>query len=203
MAICVSLGAVASYSAQSQEAPNPSAAEVAVTPIADRPAAQPLLPKNTEVVLAVDAALGSRSSKIGDLFRIKLASPVMDAAGKILLRVGIVGEGEVIHAAKSGFGGKGGELILAARFLQCGDERVPLGRFHLGGAGKDTSKTTVVASAAIGAVSPIATLPLMFVTGGEYNVPAGTLAQARISADTSLTEADAMACGEEKKGEGK
>lgn len=165
---------------------------------------QPVLPKNTEVVLAVADSLASKTSKIGDRFRISLASPVTDASGKILLRVGIVGEGEVIHAAKPGFGGKGGELILAARFLQCGDERVPLGRFHLGGSGNDTSKTTITTSAVVGAVSPIAAVPLMFVTGGDYRVPAGTLAQARINADTTLTEADATACGEVQiKGESK
>ena len=142
----------------------------------------------TEVDIAIDAALNSKTSKIGDAFPIHLAAAVLDASGAVLIPAGTAGQGEVVHAAKARMMGKAGEMILAVRFLQCGDTRIPLGHFKFATAGEDKSQLVGIASAAL---SPV----FMFMSGGDVTVPVGTRAKAKITADVAMTVEVTAACG--------
>ena len=142
---------------------------------------------NTVVDIAIDAALNSKTSKIGDMFPIRLVSPVLDASGAVLVPAGTVGQGEVIHAARARAMGKAGEMILAARYLQCGDTRIPLGHFKFATTGEDKSQMVTIASAAI---SPV----FMFISGGEVTVPIGARAKARITAEVAMTVEASISC---------
>ena len=91
---------------------------VAVMPISEAPATSATLAKGTAVALLIKAALSSSSAHLGDRFPIELADPLI-IDGKVVLAPGTAGEGKVVHAAKARWGGKAGELIVNARFLDC------------------------------------------------------------------------------------
>lgn len=135
------------------------------------------IPADTVVDFEIVDALTSKTSRIDQTFAIRLSEPVT-LNGKVVLPTGMPGQGQIVHAAKARALGKAGELILAARFLECGATHVALRGFHMGSSGKNKATEMTVAIAAIGPVA----LPLMFVAGGETVVPAGTRAHARLSA---------------------
>lgn len=142
----------------------------------------------TPVEIEVAAPLNSKTSRIGETFPIRLLSPVLDGSGRIVLPSGTRGQGEVIHAAKARGMGKAGEMILAARYLQCGDTRIPLGHFKFAVRGKDNSTNAAVAMAVAGPF-------LAFMSGGEVNVPNGAHADAKITADVAIPESVTAQCG--------
>jgi hypothetical protein len=130
------------------------------------------------VRLEVLTMLGSKVSKTGDTFPIRLATPIV-VDGNEVIPSGTTGMGEVIHAKKSGGSGSAGELVLAARYLDVGGQRLRLRSLHLSPNGRtkiNTVNTINVASAA----SP---LPIgligFFISGGNSTVPQGTIADAK------------------------
>jgi hypothetical protein len=76
------------------------------------------LPALTPVVLQLDEEIPSNRNKIGDRFRLHVAADVAVGTA-VLIPAGSLGEGEVIHVQKSGMGGRAGELIVTARFVNC------------------------------------------------------------------------------------
>ena len=72
------------------------------------------LPALTPVLIQFDSQVSSDANRNGDRFRLHVAADVR-VGEVIVIPAGCVGEGEVIHAQRSGAGGKGGELIVAAR----------------------------------------------------------------------------------------
>lgn len=135
----------------------------------------------TPVQLRVLADLASDKNKAGDRFPIELAEP-LDLGNGFVIPVGARGEGEVVHAAKSGAMGRAGELVLAARYLDFGGTRIPLRSFECGtGQGQDRTGETVAVDVLLG--------PLLgaLVTGGEVRVPAGTKAHAKVRTDVIIT----------------
>ncbi len=129
-----------------------------------------------------------------------MREPLRDASGAIVLADGVTGGGEVIHAAKAGFGGRAGELIVTARYLQCGAARIPLGHFRFAATGTDNSQAAAgvnVAAAGASVLAPLAgigALAVFAIQGGQVNVPAGTPALARVNADVALDAAALAAC---------
>lgn len=161
------------------------------TAIVGEPSAPPAgfvrIPANTPVDFEIVDQQSSKTSKIDDMFAIRLVDPVT-VNGTAVLSVGTMGRGQIVHAAKARALGKAGELILAARFLSCGDAHIALRGFHLGQSGKNKATELTVAIATIGFVAA----PLLFVSGGESIIPAGTHASARLSmAVDVLTQPDA------------
>jgi hypothetical protein len=136
------------------------------------------VPALTPVAIRIEEPVSSNRNKPGDRFRISVAEDVR-IGGVLVIPEGSGGEGEVIHAAKSGAGGKAGELILAARYVRVGDVDVRLRSFALGVAGKDQTNNSLAASMIIG---PFA----MFVKGGIVTVPAETLGVAKTAQQTEL-----------------
>lgn len=136
------------------------------------------VPALTPVVVRLEEAVSSNKNKPGDRFRITVAEDVR-VGDTVVIPAGSAGEGEVIHAARSGAGGKAGELIVVARYVRVGDLEVRLRSFALGVAGKDHSNDAFASSFLIG---PFA----MFVKGGVITVPAATLGTAKTALEFKL-----------------
>lgn len=170
------LAALSALGEIAQAAPAPSAA-VTFLPVQSAPPPE-LLPKGTRVAVIIESTLTSDQSLPGSRFPIRLADPVV-IEGRPVLMAGAIGEGEVVHAAKARWGGKPGELIVNARFLQCGDVRVPLGKMRFSEQGENK------VGQAIGA-SMVFMPAVFFISGGNISVPPGTRADARIIGDVAL-----------------
>ncbi|WP_146090469.1 hypothetical protein [Xanthomonas bromi] len=132
-----------------------------------------IFPEGTLVTIELAEAVSSATHRCGDRFRLRLAEPLV-IDGQQLLAAGVPGTGKVVHAAAARGGGAAGELLLAARSLQCNAQTVALRSFNLGATGKDHS------ASAIG----VATLggPLgLFVRGGQIEIPPGTRGTGKIA----------------------
>jgi len=138
-----------------------------------------VLPALTPVRVEISAHLNSAVSKIGDHFAIRLAAPI-NLDGGLEIPAGIEGVGEVVHAAKSGFGGRAGELLLAARYLDYRGVRIPLRSLifapELGKSREGTAMGVAIAGGLVGGVAA------MFISGGEVNIPPGTMVYAKTAA---------------------
>lgn len=176
----------AQAAAQSQGAAPAPAAPVSVASPAPPSVEAFKVPAKTLVDIEITQALDSKTAKPGERFTLRLASPIV-IAGQTLVPAGVAGEGEVIHAAKARFGGKAGELVLAARFVDCGAVRVPLGYFKFGAAGENRSGSALAASMVV----PFAGL---LIAGGELRVVPGARANAKVRSDVLFTEGVVPAC---------
>lgn len=139
----------------------------------------PMLPAGTVVDFEITDHVNSKLSKAGDLFHIRTVKPLM-AEGREIIPVGATGMGEVIHAARARAGGKAGELILAARYIETGDRRIALRSFRFGLSG-DNRTDEGVAVAML--VSP---LLAYLVVGGEVDVPPLTAGHAKLVTDVDM-----------------
>lgn len=169
---------------------------VSTAPTTPVPACQALC-AGLEVELELAEPVGSERHKNGDRFRLRLATPlVLD--GAVIVPAGTPGVGEVIHAQSSRGGGKPGELLLAARFLELPDGPLALRAMKLAARGQDKAGAALATSFVAG---PFA----MFMHGREIEVPAGTHALAKLAQDldparanhTPPVSADAVAPAQE------
>lgn len=145
----------------------PSAMAQAPEPIpATAPAAS--VPKNTPIQITIAEPVGSNTNKAGDKFAITLAEPVM-LNGQVVIPAGTRGVGEIVHVAPSGLGGRSGELLLAARYLELGETRIPLKAFQFAARGRDTTAGSLWS--------------LGLVKGGQVIVPPGTAGTAKLAQD--------------------
>src|SRR5438045_8799029 len=99
--------------------PSPSA------PITTPPAAPAHLAAGTPIIVELADTLSSKTQKRGDMFAIRLASPI-ELDGKVLAPAGSPGVGQVIDAASSGPLGRPAKLVLAARTLAVAGKPAPL-----------------------------------------------------------------------------
>ena len=136
------------------------------------------VPALTPVVVRLEEVITSNKNKPGDRFAISVAEDVR-IGDVLVIPAGSAGQGEVIHAARSGAGGKAGELILAARYVHVGETEVRLRSFALGAVGKDHTNDALATSFVAG---PFA----MFVRGGVVTVPPGTLGMAKTALEFRL-----------------
>ena len=118
-----------------------------------------MLAAETEVHLRLLEPVASNTHKHGDRFKL-----------------------EVVHAAKAGFGGKAGELILASRFIRLGDREVKLRSFS---AGNGTERVNLAMGLSFVVVG-------LFVQGKNIALPAGTDVFAKIAADSELAIAPSV-----------
>ncbi len=133
------------------------------------------VPAGTYVYFEILDSLNSKLSKPGDRFRIRTTVPVA-LGGAAVVPVGALGEGEVIHAARARAAGKAGELILAARFIEHQGRKIALRGFHFAQTG--TGRTDEAAR-----VGLIAVPVVLFIGGGDVDVPVGARGQAKLVAD--------------------
>jgi hypothetical protein len=160
--------------------PTPAPATVIIFAPPSPPSGPPpeLLPKGTRVAVIIDSAIASDQSIPGARFPLHLAETVM-IDGRPVLMAGATGEGEVVHAAKARWGGKAGELIINARFLDCGAVRVPLGKMRFSEQGENKVGQALAATM-------VFTPAMFFISGGNVSVPPGTRADAAIIGDVTL-----------------
>ena len=103
------------------------------------------VPALTPVLVRIEGEISSKANKSGDRFKITVAEDV-HVGETVVIPAGSIGEGEVIHAAKRGAGGKAGELIVMARYVRVGEDEIRLRSFALGVAGQDMSVDSLAAS---------------------------------------------------------
>jgi hypothetical protein len=180
---------------------SPSAGQVPVagtqgaTPAAE-PAAAPAatgeccsIPAMTLVEIELADTVNSKANAIGDHFAFRLARP-LEIDGRVVVPAGTPGVGEVVHAARARAGGKAGELILAARYLDLNGQHIPLRSFRYGPSqGKDNSGAVNVGAMVAAATIPGVAMLGYLVAGGEVNVPAGTRANAKVAVETRVPAA--------------
>ena len=156
-------------------APVPAPAVVSAVP-----ALQGTAPAGTVLDLEVTDALDSAHSHRGDHFAIALRNPLV-VDGVLLLPAGVTGVGEVVHAAPSRGGGKPGELILAARYLELDGRQVPLRGMKLGAVGQDRTQASLAVGMVLGPFGQL-------VHGRESVVPKGFPAQAKLAQPLALSD---------------
>lgn len=168
--------------ATTEAAPAPHSAVAAVEATAVEPTAGApvVIPMNTTVMIQLDAAVSSRTATRGDMFPISLAEPVRLGETEII-PAGIAGEGQVVHSAGTGFGGRAGELIVAARYLMWGDRRIPLRGMRISTAGRNNTAEAI----ALGQLIPLGGF---LVTGTSVDLPVGQIAVARFAEDVPIGE---------------
>ena len=145
------------------------------------PAAVPALvtvPGLTPVLVRIEDEINCKTNKAGDRFRITVAEDVR-VGDAVVIPEGSAGEGEVIHAAKPGAGGKAGELIVAARYVRVGDNEIRLRSFALGAVGKDKSVDSLAATFVVGPFS-------LLQRGGVVIIPSDTLGLAKTALEFRL-----------------
>jgi hypothetical protein len=162
---------VVSAETQAQEASEP------IVSSADQLPRLYVLPAGTQVHLRLLESVASHTHQRGTRFRLEVAE-VIAIDDQIVVPAGSPAIGEVIHAAKSGMSGKGGELILATRFLLAGEREVRLRSFTAGN-GIDRLALATGLGVTIG-------IPALFVVGKNLVLPIGTDVYAKVAADTSL-----------------
>jgi hypothetical protein len=171
----ISVSAIAAALLAAQSAP-------AMTAPATSAAAIPhsaIVPAGTVLLIETLDTVGSRHTHNGDHFRIRLAEPLV-IDGHVAIAAGATGEGEVIQAKAATFSGSPGELILAARYLDIGDARVPLRGFRISRSGASGTSFVFTGTSA-----------MMLQHGSNFDVPAGSRADAKVAADTSVPAAQA------------
>jgi hypothetical protein len=135
-----------------------------------------IIPAGTEVHLRLLEPVASNTHKHGDRFSLEVVDPVaVDHA--TVVPSGAKAEGEVIHAAKAGFGGRGGELILVSRFVRAGDTTIKLRSFSAGSGDDRVNLAMGLSYVLVG----------IFVTGKEITLAAGTDVYAKVAADTEVS----------------
>jgi hypothetical protein len=138
------------------------------------------LPTGTVVLLRLETALSSKTATPGQVVAFTVARAV-SSAGQEIVAAGVPVQGEVIHAAKARWGGKPGELVLAARRMQLASGAVKL-RSNLGVVGANTVyEALVLSSLTFGLGS--------FLSGGEIELPAGAFFAARTAEPIALPAA--------------
>lgn len=139
----------------------------------------PTIAALTPIRIEILAELGSKTSKSGDTFPIRLAEPLV-VDGHELVPAGAMGMGEVVHAKKAGGSGAAGELVLAARYLDVDGRHMKLRSLRLVPAGNSKINTvnTLLVATSPTILAPVA-LAGFFVNGGQATVPLGTIAEAK------------------------
>lgn len=136
----------------------------------EKPQTAVRIPDGIDVKLVLDETLSSRSNVKGDLFRLKVAEPVM-VDGSEALSAGTVVIGEITNAQTKSAFGVSGKLEARTLYAQTPNGTVRLSG-RLGQKGKGGTTETVLTYAMIGAISFV-------VTGKSATIPAGTELVAR------------------------
>lgn len=152
-----------------------ASAQEAPADAAPPPSETYLLKADTEIYLRLLAPVASNTHKRGERFAMELVRPVV-VDGVTVVPEGAQAEGEVVHAAKGGFGGRAGELILVSRVLRAGDQTIKLRSFSAGNGEDRVNLAMGLSFVMVG----------LFVTGKDIALPAGTYVFAKVATDHLL-----------------
>lgn len=163
--------------AQTPVSPMPAAVQASESAEAQVAGAAIVLPANTVVELEMVDTISSKTSKPGDFFKLKTALPVQ-RDGIEIIPAGTPVVGQVVHAQAARGGGKAGELIVAARYIELPQGQIKL-RSGFGATGQDKTNDALVAAVLFGVIG-------MLVRGKDLELPAGHALSARLSADSTI-----------------
>jgi hypothetical protein len=142
------------------------------------------VPAGTPVKVELVDQVSSAVQKTGDTFALRLAAPLV-VDGKVVLRAGTPGVGEIIESRGPGIGGKPAKMVLAARYLEAGHTRVPLNALQLAGPGRDNSRAASALGFSGMAFAPLGIVGIVL-PGGEVVFRPGAVATAKVSAPVTL-----------------
>jgi hypothetical protein len=148
-----------------------------VTYTLSNPGTQIVLPALTPVLIQFDDKVSSDGNRNGDRFRFHVAADVR-VGEVIVIPAGSPGEGEVIHAQRSGMAGKAGELIVAARHVTVGGRTIRLRSFAAGTGQQHTDLATWTGM--------LISFPALMIQGGVMTMPRNMVANARTAQSASL-----------------
>ena len=156
------------------QAPVEPAAATTSAPSAPPDAAAPAasvatLKAGTLVPLKLLEALSSETSAKGATFRLEVTDDLY-VGHALVIPAGSPAFGEIIHSARSTMGGKGGELLISARYIALGDRHIRL-RASLGGKGDSRDA---------------ASLWVPFLHGRAIEMPTGTELVAKVATDETF-----------------
>lgn len=150
-------------SSATQESPAqqaPAAAPLVIAPQVQ--SNQLVLPANTEIILKMNETLDSRRNREGDTFYLSVAQDVL-SQGHVIIPRGARGVGEITWLTGKGAFGKSGKMDIELRYVEVGNQRVPInGKYSQRGEGNTTA--TVATAIAVGVFSA-------FVTGKSAIIP--------------------------------
>jgi hypothetical protein len=142
------------------------------------------VPPGTLVEVQLVDEVSTKVQKAGDTFALRLARPLI-VNGRVVLRAGTPGVGQIVESAKPGMGGKAAKLVLAAEYLTQRGAHVPLHGLQLAAVGRGN-----VAASEVMGIGAIAFAPLNIVAfaikGGDVVLPPGTIAIAKVSSGVVL-----------------
>jgi hypothetical protein len=168
--------------AHAQEAGPVADAPVAAVTICSHP-----IPALTPIHIEILADLGSATSHSLDPFPIRLADPII-VDGVEVVAAGSDGQGEVVHAKKSGGSGTPGELVLAARWIEACGQRLKLRSMNFSAAGASAFGAVNTLNI-VSAASPLPIGLIGFVVSGRnVTYPKGTLAWAKTAVLMSVPD---------------
>lgn len=142
--------------------------------------AVPVLPRNTQVLLALNETLSTRSKrqKQGDTFTLTVAQNVV-FRGYVVIPRGARATGHISWQTRKGAFGKSGKMELAFDYIEIGDLRIPIeGRHREEGEGNS--------SATVATALFLSVLGSGFITGHSAELPAGHQFAVWTSEDTPV-----------------
>jgi hypothetical protein len=174
------IAAVAQTSAASADSEPPA------RPIAAASAApESQVAAGSVVIIELVEPVSTKTVKRGDMFSIRLSAAVT-LGDRTVIPAGAPGMGQVVEAQPSDTLGRPAKLLLAARYLDVDGTHVPLKAMQFGRVGDD--KTGVVMAASF---IPYVGFLGVFLHGGEIEIPAGTLARAKLAGDVPVAQSAA------------
>lgn len=187
LAMCLAGLVQTSVLAQEISPPTPTESGVAqnsAAPVAVE-SPPPSIPEGSYIAIRLVAPVSSRDAVQGQYFPIALAEPIL-FEGREIVPAGVTGEGQVVHVQRRGFGGRAGELIVAARYLDWNGTRLPLRGMRIAAAGAQNTGEAVAASMLVSVAG-------LFITGTSVDLPEGQLAVARLAAPIMVPPAPKVA----------
>lgn len=139
-----------------------------------------LVPDGTDVYLAFDQDLSSKTSADGDMVAFVLTEDIK-IGGVVVVKAGAKAVGEVSNAQKSEMLGKGGELNIRLDYLKVGTEKVHL-RGTKGAGGQDSVGGTI-------GLMMLCVICGVLHHGKEVKVAKGAALHAYVSEDINLPPA--------------
>jgi hypothetical protein len=135
------------------------------------------VPAKTTVIFKLNSEISTKISKTGEIIQFTLLKDIVIDDQVVVLKDSPV-FGEVVHAQKSGMGGKAGELLLAIRYVESNKQKIPL-RSLKPYIGDNKANEAMTLS-----MIPYAGVFALFIRGKEIIIPAGTEGQALVAKDT-------------------
>ena len=112
-------------------------------------AAEAMLPANTEVVLTMNAAVSSKSHRLGEKFSLTVAQDVK-ADGMTVIPRGTRAVAQITRRTGKGGFGKSGKMDFTFRYIDLDGRQIPIeGRHHQAGEGRGGAAVAGVVAAGI------------------------------------------------------